>query len=116
MPILSNGSQLEIFEDTANQSPDAILFTITETDGDVLGPVGAKPDFPFGGIALASVDIFDGFFTVTSFTNDGRTELFTTVETQVFDNSGNFIRSVSDQAAFLSAQIVSVNASSPQDL
>ena len=116
MPTLSNGSQLDVFEDIANQSPDAILFSITETDGDVIGPIGAKADFPLGAIELASVDVFDGFFTVTNFTHDGRTELFTTVETLVFDNQGNFIRVVSDQAAYLSAAIVSVNATSPQDL
>jgi hypothetical protein len=65
---------------------------------------------------LASVDVFDGFFTITSFTHEGRTETWTTVETQVFDNEGNFIRTVSDQAAFLSAQIVSVNADSPDNI
>ena len=118
MPILSNGSDLTVWEepDNPNPSPDAILFSITETDGDVIGPVGAKSDFPFGGIDLASVDVFDGFFTITSFTHEGRTETWTTVETQVFDNQGNFIRSLSAQAAYLSAQIVSVNAGSPDDL
>ena len=118
MPTLSNGSQLSVWEDTENPntSPDAILFSITETDGDVIGPIGAKPDFPFGGIDLASVDVFDGFFTISSFTNEGRTETWTTVETQVFDNEGNFIRTISDQAAYLSAQIVSINATSPNDI
>ena len=118
MPILSNGSELTVWEepDNPNPSPDAILFSITEADGDVIGPVGAKSDFPLGGIDLASVDVFDGFFTVTSFTQEGRTETWTTVETQVFDNQGNFIRSLSAQAAYLSAQIVSVNAGSPDDL
>jgi Ca2+-binding RTX toxin-like protein len=118
MPTLSNGSELTVREDTENPntSPDAILFTITETDGDVIGPVGAKPDFPFGAVDLASVDVFEGFFTITSFTHEGRTETWTTVETQVFDNQGNLIRTLSDQAAFLSAQIVSINASSPDDI
>lgn len=118
MPILSNGSELTVWSepDNPNPSPDAVLFSILETDGDVIGPIGAKPDFPFGGIDLTSVDVFDGFFTITSFTHEGRTETWTTVETQVFDNEGNFIRTVSDQAAFLSAQIVSVNAESPDDI
>jgi Ca2+-binding RTX toxin-like protein len=118
MPILSNGSELTVWSepDNPNPSPDAVLFSISETDGDVIGPIGAKPDFPFGGIDLASVDVFDGFFTITSFTHEGRTETWTTVETQVFDNEGNFIRTVSAQAAFLSAQIVSVNAYSPGDI
>ena len=118
MPILSNGSELTVWEepDNPNPSPDAVLFSITETDGDVIGPIRAKPDFPFGGIDLASVDVFDGFFTITSLTNEGRTETWTTVETQVFDNEGNFIRTLSDQAAFLSAQIVSVNAGGPDDI
>jgi Ca2+-binding RTX toxin-like protein len=118
MPILSNGSELTVWNepDNPNPSPDAVLFSLSETDGDVIGPIGAKPDFPFGGIDLASVDVFDGFFTITSFTHEGRTETWTTVETQVFDNEGNFIRTVSDQAAFLSAQIVSVNADSPDNI
>ncbi|RUW26595.1 calcium-binding protein [Mesorhizobium sp. M4B.F.Ca.ET.215.01.1.1] len=118
MLTLSNGSELTVWEETdnPNPSPDAVLFSITETDGDVIGPIGAKPDFPFGGIDLASVDVFDGFFTITSFTNEGRTETWTTVETQVFDNEGNLIRTLSDQAAFLSAQIVSVNADSPDTI
>ena len=105
MPTLSNGSELTVWEepDNPNPSPDAILFSIAETDGDVIGPLGAKADFPFGDIDLASVDVFDGFFTVTSFTHEGRTETWTTVETQVFDNQGNFIRSLSVQAAYLSA-------------
>jgi serralysin len=118
MPTLSNGSELTVWKepDNPNPSPDAVLFSISETDGDVIGPIGAKPDFPFGGIDLASVDVFDGFFTITSFTHEGRTETWTTVETQVFDNEGNFIRTVSAQAAFLSAQIISVNAYSPDDI
>ena len=116
MPTLSNGSELEIWEDTDNQSPDAILFNITETDGDVLGPVGARTDFPFGWVDLASVDVFEGFFTVTTFTNDGRTELFTTLETFVFDNEGNFIRALSAQAAYLSTEVISVTAASPDDI
>lgn len=118
MPTLSNGSELTVWEDTdnPNTSPDAILFTIMEADGDVIGPVGAKPDFPFGSIDLASVDVFDGFFAITSFTHEGRTETSTTVETQVFDNQGNLIRTLSDQAAFLSARIVSVDASTPDDI
>ena len=118
MPTLSNGSQLTVWEepDYPNPSPDAVLFSITEPDGDVIGPIGAKPDFPFGGIDVASVDVFDGFFTITSFTNEGRTETWTTVETQVFDNEGNLLRTLSDQAAYLSARIVSVNADSPDTI
>lgn len=116
MPTLSNGSELEIWEDSENQSPDAILFNITETDGDVLGPIGAHTDYPYGWIDLASVDVFDGFFTVTTFTNDGRTELFTTLETFVFDNEGNFIRALSAQAAYLSTEIISVMAVDPDDI
>jgi len=116
MPILSNGNELTVWEDTNNESPDAILFTITETDGGVLGPVGAQPDYFFGWVDLASVDVFDGFFTVTTFTNDGRTEIFSRVETHVFDNEGNYIRTLSAQAAYLSTEIVSVTADSPDDI
>lgn len=116
MPTLSNGSELTVWEDTENQSPDAVLFSITETDGDVLGPTGARTDFPFGWVDVASVDVFDGFFTVTTFTNDGRTEIFTTVETMVFDNQGNYIRTLADQAAYLSTEIISVAAESPNDI
>jgi serralysin len=118
MPTLSNGSELIVWNEPGNPNPtpDSVLFSITETDGDVIGPIGAKPDFPFGGIELASVDVFDGFFTITSFTHEGRTETWTTVETQVFDNEGNFLRTVSDQAAFQSVRIVSISAYSPDDL
>ncbi|WP_246752745.1 hypothetical protein [Sinorhizobium sp. BG8] len=116
MPTLSNGSQLDVWEDVDNVSPDAILFSITETNGNVLGPNGAHTDFPFGSVDLASVDVFDGFFTVTTFTNDGRTQVFTTVETMVFDNQGNYIRTLSDQAAYRSTQILSVSATSPDDI
>ena len=118
MPTLSNGSELTVWESTddPNTIPYAILLSIAETDGDVIGPIGAKPYSPYVGIDLASVDVFDGFFTVTSFTDEHRHQTFTTVETQVFDNEGNFIRTISDQAAFLSAQIVSINATSPNDI
>ncbi|MFB9951446.1 calcium-binding protein [Rhizobium puerariae] len=116
MPTLSNGSELDVWEDIDNQSPDAILFNITEADGDVLGSTGARADYPYGWVDLASIDVFDGFFTVTTFTNDGRTELFTTLETFVFDNEGNFIRALSAQAAYLSTQVISVTAASPDDI
>ncbi|PDT42526.1 MULTISPECIES: Ig-like domain-containing protein [Sinorhizobium] len=116
MPSLSNGSELTVWEDLDNQSPDAVLFTITASNGDVLGPVGARADYPFGSIEVASIDVFDGFFTITTFTHDGRTKVATTIETLVFDNEGSYIRSLSDQAAYLSAQIVSVTAESPDDI
>ncbi|WP_455273763.1 calcium-binding protein [Rhizobium herbae] len=116
MPVLSNGSQLSVWEDVNNESPDAILFTIANPEGEVLGPTGAQPDYFFGWVDLASVDVFDGFFTVTTFTNDGRNEIFSRVETHVFDNEGNHIRTLSAQAAYLSTDIVSVSAESPDDI
>ncbi|MDI7863272.1 Ig-like domain-containing protein [Rhizobiaceae bacterium n13] len=116
MPTLSNGSELTVWEDVNNQSPDAVLFDIRETDGDVLGPTGAHSDYPYGSVDIASVDVFDGFFTVTTFTNDGRTQLFTNVETMVFDNEGNYIRTLSAQAAYLSTRILAINAASPNDI
>lgn len=116
MPVLSNGSELSVWEDVNNESPDAILFTITNTEGEVLGPTGAQPDYFFGWVDLASVDVFEGFFTVTTFTNDGRNEIFSRVETHVFDNEGNYIRTLSAQAAYLSTDIVSVAAESPDDI
>jgi serralysin len=116
MPVLSNGSDLTVWEDTTNESPDAVLFTIENPEGGVLGPTGAQPDYFFGWVNLASVDVFDGFFTVTTFTNDGRNEIFTRVETHVFDNEGNYVRSVSAQTAYLSTSIISVVADSPNDL
>ncbi|MEY9196845.1 hypothetical protein ABIA16_001961 [Sinorhizobium fredii] len=67
MPSLSNGSELTVWEDLDNQSPDAVLFMITASNGDVLGPVGARADYPFGSIEVASIDVFDGFFTITTF-------------------------------------------------
>ncbi|URK89162.1 Ig-like domain-containing protein (plasmid) [Rhizobium sp. RCAM05350] len=116
MPVLSNGSELSVWEDVNNESPDAILFTIANPEGEVLGPTGAQPDYFFGWVDLASVDVFDSFFTVTTFTNDGRNEIFSRVETHVFDNEGNYIRTLSAQAAYLSTDIVSVSAESPDDI
>lgn len=116
MPTLSNGSELDVWEDINNESPDAILFKITEADGDVLGPTGAQSDYFFGWTDLASIDVFDGFFTVTTFTNDGRNEIFSTVDTLVFDNKGNYIRTLSDQAAYLSTKIMSVTAENPDNI
>lgn len=116
MPVLSNGNELSVWEDVNNESPDAILFTITDAAGGVVGPIGAQPDYFFGSVDVASVDVFDGFFTVTSFTNDGRNEIFSRVETHVFDNEGNYIRTLSAQAAYLSTGIVSVTAQNPDDI
>ncbi len=116
MPTLSSGSELSVWEDTNNESQSAILFTITEPDGDVTGPVGAREDYFFGWVDLASVDVFDGFFTVTTFTNDGRTHVFTTLETHVFDDEGNYIRTLSEQAAYLSTEVISVTAESRDDI
>ena len=116
MPVLSNGNELSVWEDVNNESPDAILFTITDAAGEVSGPIGAQPDYFFGSVDVASVDVFDGFFTVTSFTNDGRNEIFSRVETHVFDNEGNYIRTLSAQAAYLSTGIVSVTAQNPDDI
>lgn len=116
MPVLSNGSELSVWEDVNNESPDAILFSILKPEGELLGPTGAQPDYVFGWVDLASVDVFDGFFTVTTLTNDGRNEIFSRVETHVFDNEGNYIRTLSAQAAYLSTDIVSVTAQSPDDI
>jgi len=116
MPVLSNGNELSVWEDVNNESPDAILFTITDAAGGVVGPIGAQPDYFFGSVDVASVDVFDGFFTVTSFTTDGRNEIFSRVETHVFDNEGNYIRTLSAQAAYLSTGIVSVTAQNPDDI
>lgn len=116
MPTLSNGSELDVWEDINNESPEAILFTITPAAGDVVGPYGAHSDFPYGSVDLASVDVFDGFFTVTTFTNDGRVQLFTTVETAVFDNDGNYIRTLTAQAAYRSTSLLSISADSPDDI
>jgi hypothetical protein len=118
MPTLSNGSELTVWEvpDSPDPSPDKILFSIAETDGDLIGPTGAKTYSPYVWIDLISVDVFDGFFTITNFTHDARHQTETTVETQVFDNEGNLLRTLSDQAAFLSTALVSVEASSPDDI
>lgn len=116
MPTLSNGSELDVWNDVDNESPDAILFRITGSDGEVHGPVGAVADFPFGSVDIASIDVFDGFFTLTTFTNEGRTQTYTTVDTIVFDNDGNYIRTLSARAAYRSTEILSVTAESPDDI
>lgn len=118
MPTLSNGSELTVWEepDFPNPSPDAILFSITAPDGSVIGPIAAKPDVFRASIDLVSVDVFDGFFTITNFTHDTRTETVTVLETQVFDNQGNLVRTVSDEAAFLSAELVAIDVAGPDDV
>ena len=116
MPTLSNGSELTIWENVSDGGHAAFLFNLTDPDGTVSEPIGALPDYFFGWVSLASVDVFDGFFTITGFTNDGKYETFTKLDTYVFDNEGNYIRTLSDEAAYLSADIVSVEASSPDDI
>jgi len=116
MPTLSNGSELTIWEDTAGDGPVAFFFNLTETDGDVSEPIAALPNYFFGYVTLASVNVFDGFFAITGFTNDGRYEITTDIDTYLFDNEGNYLRTVSDEAAYLSTNIVSVEAESPDDV
>lgn len=116
MPTLSNGSELTIWEDGVGESQVAFYFNLTTPDGNVSEPIGALPDIFFGWVTLASVDVFDGFFAVTGFTHDGKYSTFSRIDTYIFDNEGNFIRTLSDEAAFLSAQIVSVEADSPDDV
>jgi len=116
MPTLSNGSELTVWEDTAEESRAAVLFNMTAPDGTVSETFGAIEDYFFGYVTLESVDVFDGFFAVTGFVNDGKYQLWSNVETWLFDNEGNFIRTLSDEAAYLSANIVSVEAQSPDDV
>ena len=116
MPTLSNGSELTVLPTDGTMPHIAFYFTLTTPDGVVSEPFGALPDYVFGGVELGSVDVFDGFFAITGFTHHGRTQLTTEIETHVFDNEGNFIRKLSDEAAYLSADIVSVEAQSPDDI
>lgn len=117
MPILSNGSELTVWDesDNPNPTPNDIYFTIAETDGDVLGPFVSQPDFFFGGVDLASVDVFDGYFAITSFISEGRIQSRTEIETQIYDNEGNLVRTVTEEVAYWSAEIVSVSFESPDD-
>jgi serralysin len=116
MPTLSNGSELNIWEDVAGESHAAFLFSLTETDGDVSEPFGALPDYFFGWVSLAAVNVFDGFFAITGLTNDGKYEIFSNLDTYLYDNDGNFIRTLSDEAAYLSVSDVSVEAENPDDV
>lgn len=116
MPTLSNGSELTVWEDLANESRAAILFNTTAPDGTVTEGEGAIEDYFFGFVTLASVNVFDGFFSITGFVNDGKYQIWTDIETWLFDNDGNYIRSITDDAAFLSAEIVSVEAETPDDV
>ncbi|MEO8683735.1 MAG: Ig-like domain-containing protein, partial [Devosia sp.] len=116
MPTLSNGSELTVWEDAAEESRAAILFNTTAPDGTVSETFGAIEDYFFGYVTLESVDVFDGFFAVTGFVNDGKYQLWTDIQTWLFDNAGNYIRTLSDEAAYLSAKIVSVEAQSPDDV
>lgn len=116
MPTLSNGSELTVLPTDGTMPHTAFYYTFTTPDGVVSEPHGALPDFVFGWVELASVDVFDGFFAITGFTHHGRTQLSTEIDTYLFDNQGNFIRTLSDEAAYLSAGIVAVEATSPDDV
>jgi serralysin len=116
MPTLSNGSELSVLPSDGTMPYTAFYFTLTTPDGVVSEPQGALPDYFFGWVELASVDVFDGFFAVTGFTHDGKYQINTEIDTYLFDNEGNFIRTLSDEAAYLSAEIVSIEASSPDDI
>lgn len=116
MPTLSNGSELTVWEAPPDRGHEAFLFSLTETDGSVSEPFGALPDYFFGYVTLASVDVFDGFFAITGFTNDGKYEISTNIDTYLFDNEGNYLRTLSDQAAYLSASNVSAAAESPDNV
>jgi serralysin len=116
MPTLSNGSTLTVLPSDGTMPHTAFYFTLTTPDGVVSEPQGALPDYFFGWVELASVDVFDGFFAVTGFTHDGKYQINTEIDTYLFDNEGNFIRTLSDEAAYLSAEIVSIEASSPDDI
>ena len=115
MPTLSNGSELTVLP-SEDMPHTAFHFTLTTSDGVASDPIGALPKYVFGWVELASVDVFDGFFAITGFTHHGRTQLTTEIDTYIFDNEGNFIRMLSDEAAYLSADIVSVEAQSPDDV
>jgi serralysin len=115
MPTLSNGSELTVLP-SVDMPHTAYHFTLTSPDGTVSDPIGAVPDFFFGGVELASVNVFDGFFAITAFTHHGRIQDTTEIDTYIFDNEGNYIRTLSDEAAYLSAEIVSIEAPSPDDI
>ena len=116
MPALSNGSELTVVPADGTMPHTAFYFTLTTPEGVVSEPFGALPDYVFGWVELASVNVFDGFFAITGFTHHGRTQLSTEIDTYIFDNQGNFIRTLSDEAAYLSAEIVVVEATSPDDV
>jgi serralysin len=116
MPTLSNGSELTVLPTDGTMPHVTHYFTLTAPDGTVSEPFGVLPEYVFGWVELASVDVLDGFFAITGFTHHGRTQLTTEIETHIFDNEGNFIRKLSDEAAYLSADIVSVEAQSPDDI
>jgi serralysin len=116
MPTLSNGSTLNVLPTDGTMPHTAFYFTLTTPDGTVSEPQGALPDYFFGWVELASVDVFDGFFAVTGFTHDGKYQINTDIDTYLFDNDGNYIRTLSDDAAYLSAEIVSIEATSPEDV
>jgi Ca2+-binding RTX toxin-like protein len=116
MPTLSNGSELNVLPSDGTMPHSAFYFTLTSPDGTISEPTGALPDYFFGYVELASVDVFDGFFAVTGLTHDGKYQLSTEIDTYIFDNEGNFVRTLSDETAFLSASIISVEAQSPDDV
>lgn len=114
MPTLSNGSELTILE--GGEPHVAYSFILTDTEGNVSDPIGALPDYFFGWVTVESVDVFDGFFAITGFTHDGKYGIFSNLDTYLFDNEGNFIRTVHAEGASQSLEVVSVTAESPDDL
>ena len=113
MPTLSNGSELTILE--GGEPHVAYSFTLTDTEGNVSDPIGALPDYFFGWVTVESVDVFDGFFAITGFTHDGKYGIFSNLDTYLFDNDGNFIRTVHAEGASQSLEVVSVMADTPDD-
>ena len=117
MPILSNGGHLSVTADAFPQMDDiAYNFTIDEPDGTTVGPQQALANYFFGSVSLASVDVFDGFFAVTGLTYDGKYKAFVDITTNLYDNAGNFLRSVTVDGAYNSMQFTALTATTPSDL
>lgn len=116
MPTLSNGTELTIWENTLGETRGAFLFNLTDTDGNVSETETALEDYFFGWVTLESVDVFDGYFAITGLTNDGRHEIWTSFTTHIYDNDGNYIRSITDEGAFASIDVLSVSLEDGDDV
>lgn len=116
MPVLSNGNTLTLSPSPDSDPDSAFSFSISESDGDIVAEGTALPNYLFGWVTLADIDVIDGYFIVTGLTHDGKYQISTSLEARVFDNEGNYLGGILGSAAFGSVSDVTFDATSPANM